>query len=138
MPLLHSCCQPPWCFHLSRNVLAVTLCYEIYIAFATEPFPSGQLSAVFEEIVGEPDLIKCVETDFKMVWSLFVRRKVQQNLVLLSSDRSAPFTNQNEASGRGCTHGRTITAEETPFMGRFCLLTIATRLSVFLFSLHNI
>lgn len=77
------------------------------------------LIAVFEEIVGEPELIKCVETEFKMVWSLFIRRKVQQNLVLLSSDRSTPFSNQNEASGRGCTHGRTIVAEQTPSWENF-------------------
>lgn len=44
------------------------------------------LIAVFEETVRQYDLIKsCVESEFKMVWGLFIRRKVQQNLFLLPS-----------------------------------------------------
>lgn len=83
------------------------------------------LIAVSEEILGQSDLIKsCAEPEFKMVWGLFIRRKVQQNVVLFPSVRSAPFPNQNEVSGRGCKHGRIILAEKTPFMGRFHSLTI--------------
>lgn len=54
------------------------------------------LIALFEEMVGQSDPIKmCVEPEFKMVWGLFIRRMVQQNLVLLPAVRSAPFPNQN-------------------------------------------
>lgn len=54
----------------------------------------NSLIAALVELVGQSDPIKpYAEPEFKEVWGLFVRRKVQPNLVLLLSVRSAPFPN---------------------------------------------
>lgn len=131
MPLLRSCCQPPWCLHLSRKVLAVTLCYEIYIAFTAEPFPSGQLSDC------------CIWGDSGRSWpNQMCRDRVQDGLELIHQKKGSAklssallrqihsFHKSKWSFWKRLHTWENHSSRADTFMGKFCLLIITARLSL--------